>query len=150
MVSKIEEGKSQASWEDRLSAIAGGNKAGTKRSIRTDSLSIEILRCWAIAEGWGVDISRDSGIYISYLLIDGEGLISAESNDFEFSEVSGLSKDFLEKYRAVRVKNQYDLYEFFSPDHDFPEKGDEEILAIAQANNIVQFIEDQVAKPVSP
>ncbi|MBI2031324.1 MAG: hypothetical protein HYT08_01795 [Candidatus Levybacteria bacterium] len=130
MGNKVEERKSQASWEDRMALIVP-RASIEKEIINKESEDIEVLRInhSVFGLGWEVRISRDSKPFVGYQLIENMGLLVVASLD-EIGEQAppGLSEEIVNKIRRNKSNDQVYI--------DFTQEE-----RVKEANNIIDYVE---------
>lgn len=140
MGNKIEEGKSDHGWKERMSAIAGGDSPGLHKSIQIGSRAINISRFSDdIFFGWEIEIADNSQMVVIYSLYDHIGLVEIEIPDKDSSEAPGLSSDFFGKSKNGGLERNSDGNYYFLADET---DGEVESQTIA----IVSYLEEQMAR----
>jgi|SRR3989338_5074855 len=144
MANKIEEGKSDPGWKERMSAIVGGDDPGLRKSIQTGTRTINMSRFSDdIFLGWEIEVADNSKMVVTYKLYDHIGLVEIKIPDQDSSEAPGLSKDFFDKSKNGGLERNSDGGYYFLADET-----DDEVES--QTIAIVNYVEEQIAKTVSP
>lgn len=144
MGNKIEEGKSNPGWKERMAAILGGDDPGLHKSIQSGTTAISIYRFSDdIFLGWKIEIADNSKMIVTYNLYDHIGLVEIDIPDKDSSEAPGLSRDFFDKSKDGGLERNSDGGYYFLADETDDEVENQTIA-------IVGYLEEQMAKTVSP